>query len=356
MSSSRTAYWRRIFVGNVIASAVVLFAFSGATFRTPPRDLALNFGISFLFSSIIGPMLGFMMPRVAPWIWRRTRFPFNWIGVSAVMVVMAMAGCVLSIAVLVAVGYVPADQFGRWLQGSLRISVVITLTIGLFITAYEVMRARVAQTAAEARLASLESRVEPHFLFNTLNSIAALIHEDPKGAERMTGQLASLLRSSLDQQSQPLVTLDDELRLVRDYLAIEQVRFGDRLRFSIEADDAARSARLPRLAMQTLVENSVKYAVTPRRAGAAIAIRATAANGHLQVVVEDDGPGFDGRDLPAGHGLALLRDRLGLLFGDRASLRIDAPAGRSRLELTIPDQLRTTGNEQPAAGGTSNPQ
>ena len=97
--------------------------------------------------------------------------------------------------------------------------------------------------AAEARLASLESRVQPHFLFNTLNSIAGLIHEDPVAAERMTGQFASLLRSSLDQQT-PLVTLDEELRTVQNYLEIERMRFGDRLRFTISSDRAAAEAAI----------------------------------------------------------------------------------------------------------------
>jgi two-component system sensor histidine kinase AlgZ len=342
MNRGRLPYWRRIFVANIVASAMVLFAFSGASFRTPPRQLAMNFAVSLLFSSVIGPLLGILMPRVAPVIWERTRFPFNWIAISVVMIVLAMAGCVATIGLLVATGYVPANQFGNWLQGSLRISIVITLTIGLFITAYEVMRARVAQSSAEAKLAALESRVQPHFLFNTLNSIAALIHEDPKGAERMTGQLASLLRSSLDQQARPLVTLDEELRLVRDYLAIEQVRFGDRLRYGIAVDDRARAARVPRLALQTLVENSVKYAVSPRRGGATIAIRATCGDAQpprvatTSIAIEDDGPGFDASALPAGHGLALLRDRVTLLYPKHASLTIESAPGRSVVTLTVP--------------------
>jgi sensor histidine kinase YesM len=96
---------------------------------------------------------------------------------------------------------------------------------------------------AEAQLASLESRVNPHFLFNTLNSIAAMTHTDPQGAERMTHQLASLMRSSLDAASVPLVCLRDEIDLVRSYLAIERVRFGDRLRYTIDVDERAAQRR-----------------------------------------------------------------------------------------------------------------
>ena len=102
--------------------------------------------------------------------------------------------------------------------------------------------AEARRLAAEAQLASIESRVQPHFLFNTLNSIAALVHDDPAGAERMTGQLAALLRSALDSTATPLVPLDDELRVVRAYLDIERVRFGDRLRYSVELGDGHGAA------------------------------------------------------------------------------------------------------------------
>jgi LytS/YehU family sensor histidine kinase len=264
------------------------------------------------------------------------------VAITAAMTVMALIGSIVAIAALVVVGVVPPHNFGEWFRGSLRIAIVITLTIGLFITGYETMRAREAQAVTQAKLASLESRVQPHFLFNTLNSIAALIHEDPHGAERMTGQLASLMRTSLDQAAKPLVSLDDELKTVRDYLAIEQVRFGDRLRYRVDIDEAARQASVPRLSIQTLVENSVKYAVSPRRDGASIAIAVRVATADSRrfrtfvVTVEDDGPGFDAADIPSGHGLALLRDRVGLLF-KRFPLRIESAPGRTVVTMTVPE-------------------
>lgn len=335
MKRAAIRYWRRILVGNLIAAAVVLFAFSGATWRTPAAQLARAYGIALLYSMCIGPMLGVLMPRIAPWVWRRVRFPFNWIVVTVAMSALAMLGSAVAIGVLIAFGAVPRGEFVSWLAGSARVSIAITLTIGLFITGYELMHARLAQASAEAQLASLEARVQPHFLFNTLNSISALIHEDPKGAERMTGQLASLLRSSLDQQA-AIVPLEDELRTVADYLAIERVRFGDRLRWRIDVDPAAARTGVPRLALQTLVENAVKFAVTPRRHGAELTIRASLIGGRVRVQVEDDGPGFDGTTLPEGHGLALLRDRLALLYGDRAALTIESGGGRSSVAVTLP--------------------
>ena len=270
-----------------------------------------------------------------------------------VMIIIAAAGSLLALTILTAVGYIQGGRmFAAWFGGSLKVSIIITLTFGILITAYEVMRAQLDaatlqlrtkerdeaeahRVAAEAQLASIESRVQPHFLFNTLNSIAALVHDDPAGAERMTGQLASLMRSSLDTQSTPLVPLAQELRVVRDYLEIERVRFGDRLRFTLDVPATAERTLVPRMSLQTLVENSVKFAVSPRRDGAAIAVRAAATGERVRITVEDDGPGFSGA-APDGHGLALLRSRLGMLFGNRAALDIESGPGRTSVSIEVP--------------------
>jgi LytS/YehU family sensor histidine kinase len=238
-------------------------------------------------------------------------------------------------------------------RGRLRVSVAITLAIGITITVLETMRGRLElalvalrtkerdeaearRAASEAQLASLESRVQPHFLFNTLNSIAALIQQDPGAAERMTGQLASLLRNSLDMAGTPLVPLRQEFRNVGDYLDIERVRFGNRLRFSVACPADLEDVLVPRFAVQTLVENSVKYAVSPRRGGGTIRVSARGSALDVTVTVEDDGPGFDQSGVPAQHGLALLRDRLRLSYADRAAMRVVVEPGRTRVIVAIP--------------------
>jgi sensor histidine kinase YesM len=348
------AYWVRILAANVAAAIVVTLAFSGVSLRTPPRQMLEAFAVSFLFASIIGPTLALVMPHVARAVACRFTFPVNWMVLVATMVATAVMGSFTAILILAAIGYLKgAGIIATWMAGSLKASIVITLTFGIFVTVLESLRARLTETtlalrteerdaadarrlAAEAQLASLESRVQPHFLFNTLNSIASLIHEDPGGAERMTAQLASLLRSSLDQQV-ALVPLDEELRIVRNYLDIERVRFGDRLRFDIQIDAVSGSARVPRLAVQTIVENSVKYAVSPRREGGTIAISAAAVNGHVEISVSDDGPGFDPMTAPDGHGLALVRERLARTLGDGARLRVEARSGGSTVVIDLPN-------------------
>ena len=135
--------------------------------------------------------------------------------------------------------------------------------------------------------------------------------------------------------------LDDELKVVRAYLDIERVRFGDRLRYSVDVVDGAGSVMVPRMALQTLVENSVKYAVSPRRDGASIHVCAAAADDCLTVTVEDDGPGFDAATRPGGHGLDLLERRLLMLFGADASLSVDSGNGRTAVRIEVPRERRS---------------
>jgi sensor histidine kinase YesM len=357
-------YWGRIIAANVVAAVIVMTVFSGVTWRTTPRTALVGFAVAFLFSSCIGPLIGLVMPHLAPFIWSRLRFPWTWVAIVATMVALAMAGSIVAITVLTVIGYLPPGRFFEWFFSSLEVAILVTLTFGLFITIYETMETRLREAtvalrtkerdeadarrlAAEAQLASIESRVQPHFLFNTLNSIAALVHDDPAGAERMTGQLASLLRSALDGTATPLVPLGEELRVVRAYLDIERVRFGDRLRYAVDLGDGVASALVPRMALQTLVENSVKYAVSPRREGASIHVRAIAGDGRVRVSVDDDGPGFDAKVRPEGHGLDLLAGRLKMLFGERATLRIDSRAGFTSVTMDVPAQSAVPSLQSP---------
>jgi LytS/YehU family sensor histidine kinase len=240
-----------------------------------------------------------------------------------------------------------------WYPASMKVSVYFTVIFGLSGTMIQQLRSRLASTTvalrtkerdeaearrlmAEAQLASLESRVDPHFLFNTLNSIAALVRDNPASAERVIEQLASLMRSSLDRRASSLVSLDEELATVRSYLEIERVRFGERLRFQIDSAPGLSAALVPRLSLQTLTENSVKYAVSVAREGASVTVRALAQDGRLRVTVEDDGPGFDPSHLPEGHGLQLLKARLAMIFGDRAGLSVESRRGRTAVGLDLP--------------------
>lgn len=336
----------------LLASAAVVL-FYGSFGHTGWLDVAANVGAAVLFSALIGVPMQLVLPRLAPTIFRKTQAPVSWLLLIAVMMAIAAAGSAVGIAMLVGVGLLPGAEALTFFGNALRVSLAITLTFGIGITLYQRMRhradaaelalrtkerdeAEARRAAADARLASLESHVQPHFLFNTLNSIAALIPDDPAGAERMIGQLASLLRASLDSASTPLVPLGEELVSTRAYLEIERVRFGDRLRYTIEIVDSLTRVRVPRFSLQTLVENSVKYAVSHRREGGTLRVFAEETDTTVRLIVEDDGPGFDPAQTPPHHGLELLRERMALSFGNRAALHVNGHPGQTRVIVEVP--------------------
>ncbi len=200
----------------------------------------------------------------------------------------------------------------------------------------EVAEERARKLAAEARLRSLESRIHPHFLFNTLNSISSLIAVNPARAEQVVGRLAALLRASLDTSNQPLIPLRQELAMVESYIGIERVRFGNKLRGSVEVPAELQDAKVPPMSVQSLVENAVKHGITPLSGGGEVLITASAENGGLRIEVRDTGPGFDLAAIPAGHGLDSLVERLDALFGAQARLSLLRRDGYSVVEMVLP--------------------
>ena len=155
--------------------------------------------------------------------------------------------------------------------------------------------AKAKALAAQAQLASLESKIQPHFLFNTLNSIAALIKENPDKAEKMIEKLSVLLRYSLDFKPNKLVTLAEELKITNDYLEIESTRFAEKLEYCIEAEANADDIKLPAFSVQTLVENSIKHVAQKHSAKTVVNILATHDGSNLRLEVSDNGTGFSGK-------------------------------------------------------------
>jgi sensor histidine kinase YesM len=186
-----------------------------------------------------------------------------------------------------------------------------------------------------AQLLQLAQQLQPHFLFNALNTIASTIHTDPDLADALLTRLAALLRAATDLARRPESTLDEELHLVEGYAAIMGERFGERASVRFECDPAARACRVPTLALQPLLENAFRHAVEPRRERTTIVVRTRRTDERLVLEVEDDGG-----TLPAaprfGVGLSNLRDRLAAQHGAHATLTLEArPQGGvvARLEL-----------------------
>jgi two-component system, LytTR family, sensor kinase len=199
--------------------------------------------------------------------------------------------------------------------------------------------ARLELDLAQARLANVEACLRPHFLFNTLNAIAALVCEDPRAAERTIGELSDLLRASLYAEPSREVRLDEELAFTEKYLGLERVRFQDRLRVSFEISAEARCALVPHLLLQPLVENAIRHGIAPLEAGGTIAVAAARRNGILHVTVRDDGVGVHSPAATHGSGIGLrgLRARLAHLYGDdhRLVLR-PGPTGGAVVDVELP--------------------
>ena len=247
--------------------------------------------------------------------------------VTVGVVLGAWAG-VYGCAILYWVGLVPSM---RWVAGACLGAALASVLMRVLVLR---SKARAPATAA-ARLSELQSRIRPHFLFNALNSAIALVRAEPVRAEAVLEDLSELFRQALTERGDS-VSLAEELLLARRYLAIEQVRFGDRLQLDWALDTAADHARLPPLLLQPLVENAVRHGVEPSPEGAQVRISTHRRGGTVVIKVSNTVPAGAGKP---GHGLALanVRERLSLLHdlqgqftcgrkGDVYEVRIEVPA------------------------------
>ena len=189
---------------------------------------------------------------------------------------------------------------------------------------------------AEARLRALASQLRPHFLFNALNAVSELVHEDPAEAERLIARLGDLLRLVLARSERHQVSLREEMEIVDAYLDIERSRFRGRLETAIDLEPEALSVLVPTLSVQPLVENAVRHGVERDRGAGRVTLRGWLENGTLRVAITDDGPGPSRSDVD-GIGLSNTRSRLSELYGERGSLEVRTrPEGGTRALLTIP--------------------
>jgi LytS/YehU family sensor histidine kinase len=269
------------------------------------------------------------------------------------LIVFTALGCLLAQVLLLETGFVVPPHFWPAYFQTLRVAMPLAIVFGLGALVYASLRARVEQMeqklhekevheersrklAAEARLRSLESRIHPHFLFNTLNSISALIAVNPARAEQIVGRLATLLRASLDSSNLSLIPLRQELAMIESYLDIERVRFGDKLHGSVDVAAELQEARVPPMSVQSLVENAVKHGITPQPGGGEVRVTALAENGNLHIEVRDSGAGFDLAAICPGHGLDNLVERLHALYGSKARLNVVRRDGQSVVEMVLP--------------------
>jgi two-component system, LytTR family, sensor kinase len=233
----------------------------------------------------------------------------------------------------------PAMHFASWLFITLPFGVAVYLAVvGIeHAIRYFTVAAQLSEQLTGARLAALQAQLNPHFLFNSLNTIAVLVRGgDGREAARVVEQLSEVLRRTLRTQANE-TALVDELELVRQYLAVEQARFSDRLRPELDIDPATHDAAIPTFALQHLVENAVRHGIARRTEAGRVRIAARRDGDMLELSVEDDGPGIaDDAPQTAGHGLENTRERLRTLYGERASLAVMRTEQGTIATLRIP--------------------
>lgn len=204
------------------------------------------------------------------------------------------------------------------------------------------LKAQAAQLQAQladARLSALRTQLNPHFLFNTLNAVSALVERDPRGVRRMIARLSELLRTSLDEADEPEVPLHRELAFIDRYLEVMQIRFQGRLHVRMHADPEVSASLVPNLILQPLVENAMKHGVSKTVGAGRIEIRAQRIGERVVLSVHDSGPGLSGGKLPAteGVGLSNTRQRLAQLYGPEQSLTLrPADSGGLIAEVSLP--------------------
>ena len=330
--------------------AVPFALFFGTLFGSRWATYKSAYVVSLVFSVVIRGAVILTERMVMPRLRRRNGASDQpWLLVAAVY--MAVSVSASYVAAIIVDRFLIRDFLGSpraWLISGM-FAVAFSLLVGGIIFArvfyrQAVSRAvaleRVRSELARAELRALRAQVNPHFLFNTLNTIAALISENPAAAEDVVTRLADVFRHALTASSREHTRLGDELEFMRSWLAIERVRFGDRLRVTVEVEPGLEDVPVPGLLFQPLIENAVHYAVAPREGGGCISLRVRRDAGGLTLTaeIEDDGPGFSPDVRPSGNGVGLesVRERLRLGGAGHAFLLDTAPGKGTRVRITLP--------------------
>jgi len=366
-ANKNQAFWRLQAAGW--AGAMLLRAMSAIANDQPP---------TFLVIVLIGTVTGFSISLVLAVVFRQLigRQPLLTWGVT-VLVIPAAVGLYAFVdawviwlyraeadasfaQLFIGYFYYDATLLGAWSA--------LYYAINFYLTVEEQndQLLRLENQATQAQLAMLRYQLNPHFLFNTLNSISTLVLlKQTEPANAMLSRLSAFLRYTLVNEPAGRVTVAQEVETLKLYLDIERMRFEERLRTTFNIDEASRAGLLPSLLLQPLVENAIKYAVGPQESGAEITITTQLVGSMLRITVSDTGPGlqnsaadnrlsgvtFDGGEpVSTGVGLANIRDRLAQAYGDQHRFEImDPPEGGFTVLIEIPFERR---DPAPATGGT----
>ncbi len=309
-----------------------------------------DIGITFMFSVTIATSISFLIKLVDNY--REKHNPKNlyliWLSYyMAALIGMTIASEICFYVLYTYILSIPYRVFAqpRQLLVNLIISLVVTTIVGVYqsqrtnlevrLKAKELDVIKLNQLKTQAELQTLQSRINPHFLYNALNSIASLIHIDADRAEDMTLKLSKLFRYSINTQNENLTSVNEEVEIVNTYLDIERVRFGDRINFKIDVFEDVLNAQIPRFILQPLIENAIKHGLNDKVEGGEISLVIDKQENKIILMVTDNGVPFP-KELNAGYGLQSTYEKLQLLYGEQYTLQI-VNEPKKLIKITIPN-------------------
>jgi sensor histidine kinase YesM len=334
-------------------SASILSLLAVSTYQTLDSTIVLMSLFGACCAMVITHGLHVWM-RDHDWLSLRVRELVPRLVLACLLVCLLLMGavCVFGVVIL---RQVPWQEYREQIPFSFyQTLTVVMLWAGVYLSVQYLRRFRAAEIAGlkrevlqqEVELQSLRAQVNPHFLFNALNSVRALVVENPRLAQDAVTKLSELLRYSLQSNKVDLVELSAEIEMVRDYLAIEEIRFEERLRVSFDIDPAALSAEIPAMLLQILVENAVKHGIAKLPHGGIVAVSGRITVGMLRLEVINSGR-LRAAGKTTGIGLENTRQRLRLLYGDRAWLTLNN-CGDDLVAATALMPLREAAHERAA--------
>jgi two-component system LytT family sensor kinase len=346
----RLAFWLAVFAGWTLV--VIVFAVSSSltyamTYQPPRWRYTFTMAATEWYVwAVFTPLVAWLANRLGPQLVR-------WWG----LVLLAVVGVPIAFfkVTLTRVLRVATDGGAAYFQiNDLVIQYILFWGIVLATLAWlhyrrsqerELRTSQLEALLAQARLQVLSMQLQPHFLFNTLNTIAELVHQEPAAAERMIGGLGHLLRESLHASLVDRVPIEREVALLDHYVEIQRARFGDRLVVEVSIDAAAARALVPTLLLQPIVENSIKHGIGARAGAGRIDVRIRRRGDTLTIDVEDDGRGIAGDAVREGVGLGNCRSRLEALYGaDRFRVGLaNREGGGTAVHIELPHEAEPTG-------------
>lgn len=331
-------------IGIVIGSLINLFIFLTPNFIVSNEFIVVSFIVSIVISLSISNVICF-----AKYILSRN------VNGKWSIIIAYYGGCVLGMLIGTELSYiiislisgVPYRFLGQ--PGQLGFNLIISVIVCSILFVYEIQRSKyhlkisqqelevlkLKQLKTQAELQTLQSKINPHFLYNALNSIAGLIPEDAEKAEDMTLKLSKLFRYSINSQQENFATVKEEIEVVNTYFDIEKIRFGDRINFISHADDSVLNKHIPRFLIQPLVENALKHGLADKMSNARLDVNIINNDSRLVLTVSDNGSPFPD-ELNAGYGLQSTFDKLTLLYQDDYEIQfINTPEKFIRISLPM---------------------